>query len=188
MYEQIQRACESLRRQGFDSIDTGLVLGTGLGALPPAFSVQHTVGFDAIDGFRPASAPGHSGTLSVGEWHGRRVLILQGRFHLYEGLSAAEVVRPVYVLRALGARSLIVTNAAGGLNPAFAPAELMLITDHLNFTGVNPLSGVDDERLGPRFPDLSRAYAPALRRRALEAAAAAGIALRQGIYAAVHGP
>ncbi len=188
MYEQIQRACASLRRHDFDNIETGLVLGTGLGALPPAFAAEHTLGFDTVDGFQPASAPGHSGTLSVGDWHGQRVLIMQGRFHLYEGLSAAEVVRPVYVVRALGARSLIVTNAAGALNPAFRPADLMLITDHLNFTGVNPLGGVDDERLGPRFPDLSRAYAPALRERALTTAAAAGIALHQGVYAAVHGP
>jgi purine-nucleoside phosphorylase len=113
---------------------------------------------------------------------------MQGRLHLYEGFSAQDVALPVYVLQALGARHLIVTNAAGALSPDFAPGEVMLIEDHLNLTGTTPLCGANDDALGLRFPDLSRAYDPDLRARAVAAAAAAGLTLHRGIYAGVPGP
>lgn len=131
---------------------------------------------------------GHAGRLVAGYWAGKAVLVFQGRWHYYEGYSLAQVVFPVRVLAALGGQILIVTNAAGALRADWQPGELMLIADHLNFLGENPLRGPHEPRFGPRFPDLTNAYDEGLRRLAREVAAEAGIGLREGVYAAVSGP
>ena len=167
-----------------DAVSVGLILGSGLGALADAVEDAVAHPYAAIDGFPVAGAPGHAGRLVIGTLFGRRAALMQGRMHLYEGWSAQDVALPVYLLKALGARRLIVTNAAGALNPTLSPGEVMLIEDHLNFTGANPLTGPNDDRLGVRFPDLSRAYDPGLRAAAL----ATEVPLRRGIYAGVAGP
>lgn len=169
-------------------VETALILGSGLGDLARSVTDATTIPYAEITGFPTSTAPGHAGQLILGTLHGTRVALMRGRLHLYEGWSARDIALPVYLLGALGARRLIVTNAAGALNAEYAPGEVMLIEDHLNFTGANPLTGPNDDDLGPRFPDLSRAYDPALRAAARAAAAAAGIPLRQGIYAGIAGP
>jgi purine-nucleoside phosphorylase len=169
-------------------VELAVILGSGLGGLADAVEDPATVPYAEIDGFPVSTAPGHAGRLVAGRLFGRRALLLQGRLHLYEGRSAAEVALPVYLARGLGARTLVVTNAAGGLAPDFAPGDVMLIEDHLNFTGANPLTGANDPALGPRFPDLSAVWDPELRTLALAAAERAGVPLRRGIYAGVAGP
>lgn len=168
--------------------EVALILGSGLGDLAEAVEDAAAVPYAEIEGFPVSTAPGHAGRLVAGRLHGRRVVMMQGRLHLYEGWAPQDIALAVHLLKALGARRLIVTNAAGALNPDFAPGEVMLIEDHLNFTGLNPLTGPNDDRLGLRFPDLSRAYDPGLRAAALAAAGAAGVKLQRGIYVGVAGP
>lgn len=187
-WERIGRASASVRAVCAWDVEIGLVLGSGLGDMPGRFDVEAAIAYSDIDDFPGVTAPGHQGNLLLGTLHGRRIAVFQGRLHLYEGYSAGDVTLPVYLLRSLGARYLIVTNAAGALNPALQPGEPMLIVDHLNFTGKNPLTGLNDEQLGDRFPDMSRAYAPALRTLAIDAAQTLGETLHSGIYAAVTGP
>ena len=167
---------------------TALILGSGLGHLAEAVEGAAVVPYAEIAGFPVSTAPGHAGRLVAGQLYGQRVVLMQGRLHLYEGWAAQDIALAVHLLKALGAERLIVTNAAGALSPDFGPGDVMLIEDHLNFTGANPLTGPNDDRLGLRFPDLSRAYDPRLRAAALQAAEDAGINLRRGIYAGVAGP
>ncbi len=168
--------------------EVALILGSGLGHLAEAVEGARAVPYAEIAGFPVSTAPGHAGRLVAGRLHGRRVVLMQGRLHLYEGWAPQDIALAVHLLKALGAGRLVVTNAAGALNPAFMPGDVMLIEDHLNFTGMNPLTGPNDDRLGLRFPDLSRAYDPELRALALRAAEAGGLSLRRGIYAGVAGP
>ena len=167
---------------------TALILGSGLGHLAEAVEGAAVVPYAEIAGFPVSTAPGHAGRLVAGQLYGQRVVLMQGRLHLYEGWAAQDIALAVHLLKALGAERLIVTNAAGALSPDFGPGDVMLIEDHLNFTGANPLTGPNDDRLGLRFPDLSRAYDPGMRAAALQAAKDAGINLRRGIYAGVAGP
>ncbi len=165
-----------------------IVLGSGLGAFADALADSRGVPFSALPGFPTATVQGHKGRLVYGTSGGIPVLALQGRLHGYEGHDAATVAFPARVLSVLGARALVVTNAAGGCNPDFVPGDLMRITDHLNFTGKNPLTGPNEEALGPRFPDLSTAYDARLAT-ALDAAARdSGTPLKSGIYAQMNGP
>lgn len=184
----IAEAARAVRGRSARSVETGVILGSGLGQLAGQVEEAEAVPYGEIPGFPVSTAPGHAGRLVLGRLHGAPVAILQGRHHLYEGFSAAEIALPVHLLRALGAERLIVTNAAGALDPAFAPGDVMLIEDHLNFTGASPLTGANDEALGLRFPDMSRAYDPALRALTLKTAAGQGLPLRRGIYAGVAGP
>lgn len=177
-----------LKRKGFASPDFALILGSGLGGLASRLERPLTADYGEIPGFPRSTVPGHAGRLVQGRLAGKQVLAMQGRSHFYEGRSQGELGRAVAVLRLLGARRLIVTNAAGGLNPAFVPGDLMLITDHINMTGANPLRGANDQSLGPRFPDMSRAYDPGLARLASECAAELGISLHRGVYMALSGP
>ncbi|MFQ6005057.1 MAG: purine-nucleoside phosphorylase [Woeseia sp.] len=186
--ERVGRASASVRAVCTKDVEIALILGSGLADMLTQFAVETTIPYSDIDAFPGVSAPGHQGNLLVGTLNGRRVAAFQGRFHLYEGHSAGGVTLPVYLVRSLGARSLVVTNAAGALNPAFRPGEPMLIADHMNFTGKNPLTGLNDEQLGVRFPDMSQAYSPELRRLAIDAAQTLGETLHTGIYAAVTGP
>ena len=169
---------------------TGLILGTGLGALAAEVRAEHVIAYADIPHFPLNTAPGHAGRLVLGYLGGQPVAVLQGRFHYYEGYSMVEVVRPVRVLKLLGIEQLLLSNAAGGLNPEFQRGDLMLVTDHLNLLPTNPLIGPNISELGARFPDMFTAYDPALLARATRAATALGIAgrVRRGVYAAVPGP
>ena len=187
-FERIQTARDSVLAKNDGRPDIGLVLGTGRGKLPDGLAVLATIPYRDIAGFPVSSAPGHAGNLVLGRLHNRAVAILQGRLHLYEGFSAKEVALPVYLLGALGIRTLLITNAAGALNAGYRPGEVMLIEDHINFTGHNPLVGDNDERLGLRFPDMSDAYASELRNLATTVAAEIPIAIQSGTYAGVLGP
>lgn len=168
--------------------EVGIVLGTGLGGLASAMTVETTVEYGAIPGFPLSTVESHSGRLLLGHLGDRPVVAMQGRFHRYEGYSLQQVTFPVRVLHALGARTLVVSNACGGMHPLWAPGDLMLIADHINLLGDNPLIGPHDPALGARFPDMSAAYDPAPRALAHEVARARGITLREGTYVAVQGP
>jgi len=187
LLEKIEEAAGFLARR-IDGAAIGLILGSGLGDLVHKIENAKEVPYAAIPHFPVATVAGHGNRLVGGTLGGRNVIAMQGRFHYYEGYSLAEVTFPIRVMRRLGVNTLIVTNAAGGINPAFHPGDLMLITDHINFLGLNPLRGENLSELGPRFPDMTEAYNGALARLAKEKARSLGIPLRQGVYAWVGGP
>ena len=166
----------------------GIVLGSGLGELAEAAADAVAIPFEALPGWPPATAPGHAGRLLLGHLDGVPVALLQGRFHLYEGHDPGLVVQPVLLMGLLGARIVVLTNAAGGVNPAFGPGTLMVIADHLNLTGRSPLVGPNADELGPRFPDLTEAWSGRLRRALHAAGAAEGVPLAEGVYAGLLGP
>ncbi|OGR05898.1 MAG: purine-nucleoside phosphorylase [Desulfobacca sp. RBG_16_58_9] len=166
----------------------GIVLGTGQSLWDSRLEGGECLPYEALPHFPPATSPSHHGRLCWGRLAGRQVMVCQGRFHAYEGYSMGQVTFPVRVMATLGVKTLVLTNAAGGLNPHFRPGELMLICDHINFMGDNPLVGPNLEAWGPRFPDLSRVYDLALRELAAEVARRQGTVLRQGVYVAVKGP
>ena len=166
----------------------GIILGSGLGGLVEAMKVEAAAPFDQVPGFPPSTVEGHHGRLMFGRIEDVPVTVMQGRVHLYEGYPAAAVVFPIRVLVRLGARTMVVTNASGSVNPDFTAREIMLISDHLNLTGVNPLVGPNDLALGPRFPDMSEAYDLELRQTAREVAHELSIPLREGVYAGLLGP
>ncbi len=166
----------------------GLILGSGLGTFAESFGESTVIPFSSLPNFPSSTVPGHQGSLVIGSVDGVPAVALQGRIHLYEGYSISEVVFPARVIACLGIRRLIVTNAAGGINTGFMPGDLMLITDHINLMGANPLTGANLNELGPRFPDMSQAYDSAMREVALEVARAKGITLRQGVYIGLAGP
>jgi purine-nucleoside phosphorylase len=166
----------------------GVVLGSGLGGFADAVEDALSIGYDEIPGWPPATALGHEGTLVLGTVGGIPVAVMRGRAHLYEGLPPARVVFGVRVLGRLGARALVLTNACGAIDTSLEPGQLVLVSDHLNLQGTSPLVGANDDELGPRFPDMSDAYDPALRAAAREAGARIGLELREGVYAAWLGP
>ena len=184
----IDAAVRAIRTRTTATPDIGLVLGTGLGALARQIQTPTVIPYADIPGFPAATVESHEGRLLVGTLAGRSVVAMQGRFHRYEGYSLQQVTFPVRVLRALGAEILIVSNACGGMHPLWAPGELMLIADHINLLGDNPLVGPNDDTLGPRFPDMSMPYDPSLRALARAVAAERKILLREGVYIAVAGP
>ncbi|MDN2566662.1 purine-nucleoside phosphorylase [Aquibium sp. A9E412] len=186
--QRLEAALAAVRKTTDRTPDTALILGSGLGQLADAVADPVAVGYEEIAGFPVSTAPGHAGRLVFGRLHGREAVLMQGRFHLYEGWAPRDIALAVYLLQRLGARRLIVTNAAGALNESYGPGEVMAIADHMNFTGSDPLTGANDEAIGPRFPDLSRAYDPALRALVRAAAERAGQPLQEGIYAGVAGP
>ena len=185
---QVAEAADHLR--SFVSAETriGLILGTGLGRLADEIEVEHALDYDAIPHFPVSTVESHHGRLLVGPLGGVPVVAMQGRFHLYEGYTAQEVTFPVRVLRALGVETLLISNAAGGMHPLFRRGDLMLLTDHINLQGANPLTGPNADEWGPRFPDMSEPYDRALRDVAERAALARAIKLQQGVYVAVVGP
>ena len=187
-HEQIALAAQAVRER-FDGRPTvGVILGTGLGALAREIELDVAISYGDIPGFPLSTVESHEGRLLCGSLGGKTVVAMQGRFHLYEGYSAQQVTLPVRVLRALGADTLIVSNACGGMNPLWDPGDLMLIADHINLLGDNPLIGPNDERLGPRFPDMSQPYDARLRELARDVALREKILLREGVYVAVPGP
>jgi purine-nucleoside phosphorylase len=168
--------------------EIGIVLGSGLGGLADALVDPVAIPFEDLPGWPPATAPGHAGRLLLGELGGRVVVMLQGRFHLYEGNDPGLVIQPVLLFKRLGARVVVLTNAAGGLDPTFGPGTLMVMRDHINLTGRSPLMGPNADSLGPRFPDLTDAWSPRLRERLHAAALAEGVPLAEGIYVGLTGP
>ncbi|SHK11271.1 purine-nucleoside phosphorylase [Rhodothermus profundi] len=166
----------------------GIILGTGLGELAREIEAEMTLPYDEIPHFPLSTVESHHGRLIVGHLSGVPVYALQGRFHLYEGYTPRQVTFPVRVLATLGIDTLLISNAAGGMNPLFRRGDLMLITDHINLQGHNPLVGPNIDEWGPRFPDMSEPYDPELRRLAEEKALELGIKLQQGVYVAVLGP
>ena len=186
--QQIEEAAAFLRQALGPRPVCGIVLGTGAGGLGNYLDDALTIPYGAIPNFPRSSAPGHAGQLKYGSLAGRPVLIFQGRFHAYEGYSLMQVTFPVRLLSALGVNILILTNAAGGLQPFFQSGDLMLIRDHINLLGDNPLVGENLEIWGPRFPDMCQVYDPELGSLALDTALKNGIRLREGVYVAVKGP
>jgi|CXWL01.1.fsa_nt_gi purine-nucleoside phosphorylase len=185
------QAADFIRRRTRHKPTIGLVLGSGLGGLADSVEEADTIPSADVPHWPHSTVPGHAGRLVVGKIEGQTVLAQQGRAHFYEGHSMAAVTLPVRVMRALGIQTLIVTNAAGGINQNFQAGDLMLITDHLNFigmAGLSPLRGPNDDSLGPRFPDMKDAYDPGLRAVALRAAEEAGFQLQQGVYVCLAGP
>ncbi|HKF85042.1 MAG TPA: purine-nucleoside phosphorylase [Candidatus Limnocylindrales bacterium] len=166
----------------------GIVLGSGLGSLADDVAGPVSIPFAELPGWPAATAPGHAGRLLLGTLAGVPVTALQGRFHLYEGNDPGLVVQPVLLFRRLGAELVILTNAAGGVNPDYGPGTLMVISDHLNLTGRTPLLGGNADELGPRFPDLTDVWGPQLRGRLHEAATTEGVELEEGVYAGLLGP
>ena len=189
--EQYEMAADSIKQRSGCEPKVGLILGSGLNALAEAVRDADVIAYPDIPHFPKPTVEGHVGRLVMGTLEDTQVMIMQGRVHFYEGYPMSQVVFPVRVMQIMGIETLIVTNAAGGLDPAFQPGDLMLITDHLNLVGMggsNPLFGPNDPTLGPRFPDMSQAYDPELGRIALEIAQQHDIPLRQGIYAGLAGP
>jgi len=185
---QVEEAAAYIRERTQLRPRLGIILGTGLGELAREIEAETTLPYDNIPHFPLSTVESHHGRLIVGHLSGVPVYALQGRFHLYEGYTPRQVTFPVRVLATLGIDTLFISNAAGGMNPLFRRGDLMLITDHINLQGQNPLVGPNVDDWGPRFPDMSEPYDPELRRLAEEKALALGIKLQQGVYVAVLGP
>ncbi|WP_042162634.1 purine-nucleoside phosphorylase [Paenibacillus gorillae] len=168
--------------------EIGLIMGSGLGVLGDHLEDAVVIPYESIPYFPVSTVEGHAGELLVGSLSGRPVVLMRGRFHMYEGYGPELTAFPVRVMKSLGAKALLVTNAAGGVNTSFEPGDLMVISDHLNLTGKNPLVGPNDDELGVRFPDMSEAYSKRLRAVAREIAVTQGLTLREGVYAGLLGP
>jgi purine-nucleoside phosphorylase len=186
--ETVNAAAEVVRARFARAPDVAIVLGTGLGGLAREIVVEATVEYADIPGFPVSTVESHAGRLLCGTLGGQTVVAMQGRFHRYEGYSLQQVTFPIRVLRALGAETLVVSNACGGMREEWAPGDLMLIADHINLLGDNPLIGENDDRLGARFPDMSAPYDEALRVLAHAVAHEQGTVLHDGVYVAVTGP
>src|SRR5579875_690325 len=188
LYEQIQEAKAAVQAHWKDRPQVGIILGTGLGGLVEEIETEVTLDYGDIPHFPEPTAPGHAGRLVCGRLAGKSVVAMEGRFHFYEGYSLQQITLPVRVLKALGCDTLLVSNACGGMNPQFAKGDLMIIEDHINLLGANPLIGKNDERLGPRFPDMCYPYDRKLLALARRIALEEKIVLHQGVFVAVPGP
>ncbi|MBU9724035.1 MULTISPECIES: purine-nucleoside phosphorylase [Bacillaceae] len=185
---EIIKIAELIRKKSQFQPKIGLILGSGLGVLGDEIEDSVKIPYSDIEGFPTSTVAGHKGQLVIGNLNGQQVIAMQGRFHYYEGYSMEQVTLPVRVMKELGVSQLIVTNAAGGVNESFEPGDLMLINDHLNLTGTNPLIGPNDESLGVRFPDMSKAYSPTLLELAKKTAEQLDIQVKEGVYAGNPGP
>lgn len=188
LLEKIKIAANYIRNIDNSKIDAAIILGTGLGSLAGDIENKKTIKYKDIPEFPVSTVAGHAGELIIGDLMGKRVLALNGRFHYYEGYSMEVVTFPMRVIKALGIEKVLVSNAAGGMNPGFHAGDLMIITDHINLMGANPLIGKNYEELGPRFPDMSNAYDKEFVELALEASKKLNIEVQTGVYAAVSGP
>ncbi len=188
LFDRVETAARVVRKRTSLKPDAGIILGTGLGGLADEIEIDTTIPYQEIPGFPLSTVETHAGRLLLGRLANRPVVAMQGRFHRYEGYGLADVTFPVRVMRALGAGTLFVSNACGGMNPLWGPGDLVLLSDHINLLGDNPLVGSNDDRLGPRFPDMSAPYDLDLRALARSAALELGIVLREGVYVAVPGP
>jgi purine-nucleoside phosphorylase len=188
LFDRIQEAAAAVRQWWAGRPQIGIILGTGLGHFAEEISDRVEVRYEEIPHFPRSTAPSHKGQLVCGTLAGKTVVAMEGRFHLYEGYTAEQVTFPVRVMRALGCEVLIVTNACGGMNPQYQSGDIMLIEDHINLLGANPLIGPNDDRLGVRFPDMCYAYDRELLQVAKRAAIDEKIAVQQGVFVAVSGP
>ena len=188
LFERIHQAAAAVRGRAPFTPELAIVLGTGLGGLAREIETTAAIPYQEIPGFPLSTVESHAGRLLLGTLRGRRVVAMQGRFHRYEGYSLQQVTFPIRVMHALGAHTLLATNVSGGMHPLWGPGELVLIADHINLLGDNPLIGRNDDRLGPRFPDMSEPYDPGLRALARKLALSQGVTLREGVYVAVPGP
>lgn len=188
MTQRILAAAEYIRSQLSASPETALVLGSGLGDYADTLENPVRIPYSRIPGFPVPTVPGHAGAMVFGRRAGKYVAVLQGRIHFYEGLPLQELTLPIRVLAALGVKTLVLTNACGGVSLSFRPGDLMLIADHINLSGANPLVGPNLDAFGPRFPDMSDLYTASLRRAIREIAEADGIGLQEGVYAMYSGP
>ncbi len=184
----IEQAAQFLKEKFPTSPQIGLILGSGLGVLADEIEQAIKISYSDIPNFPVSTVEGHAGQLVYGQLEGATVVVMQGRFHYYEGYSFDKVTFPVRVMKALGVEQLIVTNAAGGVNESFEPGDLMIISDHINNMGGNPLIGPNDAALGVRFPDMSEAYSKRLRQLAKDVANEIGLRVREGVYVANTGP
>jgi purine-nucleoside phosphorylase len=188
LFDQIQAACSAIRAQWNRAPHAGIILGTGLGGLVDEIAVEASLDYEAIPHFLKSTVEGHRGRLVCGELAGLPIVAMEGRFHMYEGYSLKQLTLPVRIFRALGAELLIVSNAVGGMNPHYRLGDIMAIDDHINLLGANPLIGINDDRLGPRFPDMSAPYDPQLIDVALQIARRENFAAHRGVFVAVPGP
>lgn len=188
MLHKLDEACQFLSSKFSKSPDFGVVLGSGLGSFVDEMEVETEISYSDIPHFPVSTVEGHSGKLILGKMGGKMVICMAGRFHFYEGYSPDEVVFPVRVMIRLGIKYLLLSNAAGGVNPGFAVGDLMIIRDHISFATKNPLLGKNIPELGPRFPDMSEPYKKSLIRKAQEIAAANQIPVHEGVYFGVTGP
>lgn len=186
--EWVAEAARMIQSQAALAPEVGVVLGTGLGTLVDRLQIDARIPYEAIPHFPTSTVDTHAGELVLGHLAGRPVVALSGRFHFYEGYSLQEVTFPIRVAKALGIHTLVVSNAAGGLNPQFQAGDLMLISDHINFMGDNPLIGPNDDTLGPRFPDMCEPYTRSLLELAESKALEMGIKTQRGVYLACSGP
>lgn len=187
-FDHITEAAQFLLNKVNQKPEIGLILGSGLGVLAEEIEDAVSIPYEDIPYFPISTVEGHAGELVIGSLSGKRVAAMKGRFHFYEGYTFEQVTFPVRVMKSLGINTIIVTNAAGGVNEEFEPGDLMLISDHINLMGGNPLIGKNDNRLGVRFPDMSEAYKRELRELAKAAAARVGISVKEGVYAGNTGP
>ncbi len=185
---QIAEAADAVRRHCSRSPRVGIILGTGLGSVAEQIDAETVIDYEVIPHFPRSTAVGHAGQLACGMLQGMPVVAMDGRFHAYEGYSYRQITFPVRVMKAMGAELLIVSNACGGMNPQYAQGDVMVIEDHINLMSGNPLIGVNDDDLGPRFPDMCRPYDPLLIDRALQIARRENFAAHKGVYVAVTGP
>ena len=188
IYDQMQQAVGTIQSQWGVKPVAGVVLGTGLGSLVEEIEVQVTLDYDEIPNFPKSTAVSHRGRLVCGRLHGVPIMAMEGRFHLYEGYSLKQITLPVRVMKAMGAELLIVSNACGGLNQYYRCGDIMVIDDHINLMGVNPLIGINDDRLGPRFPDMSEPYDRKLVETTMQVARQLDLQVHRGVFVAVSGP
>jgi len=184
----IEEAAAFIRKTTDIRPEIGLILGSGLGVLGDELEDAVTIPYEDIPHFPVSTVEGHAGELLIGKLQGRNVVLMRGRFHMYEGYEPERTAFPVRVMKALGVNTLLVTNAAGGVNLGYKPGNLMLIADHINLTGRNPLIGPNDNALGVRFPDMSEAYSSRLRKVAKDTAAELGFSVQEGVYVGLLGP
>ncbi|MFJ7847513.1 purine-nucleoside phosphorylase [Peribacillus sp. NPDC097224] len=188
MFNSIETAAEFIKNKVDGTPDIGLILGSGLGVLADEIENPIIIPYHEIPEFPVSTVEGHAGQLVIGNLSGKQVVAMQGRFHFYEGYSMEKVTFPVRVMKLLGVETLIVTNAAGSVNESYAPGDLMIITDHINLMGTNPLIGANEDRFGPRFPDMSEAYNKELRAKAKTIASTLGLDVKEGVYIGNSGP
>lgn len=188
MFEKIQESVEFINSKTNVKPKIGLILGSGLGVLGDEIENSVKIKYDEIPNFPVSTVEGHAGCLVIGQLEGKEVVAMQGRFHYYEGYSQKEITFPVRVMKALGVETIIVTNAAGGANKSFKPGDLMVINDHINLSGSNPLMGRNEDQLGVRFPDMSTAYTPKYVDLVKECAKELNMSLQEGVYAYFSGP
>ena len=187
-YDKVKETADYIRKKLSEIPKTAIILGSGLGGLVDFMEEKTVIPYKEIPNFPKSSVAGHAGNFVVGKIEGKLVAAMQGRFHYYEGFTARELCYPLYVMKLLGIENLIVTNAAGGVNRDFKPGDLMIIDNYINFIRVNPLIGDNDDRFGPRFPDMSEPYSPVLLEKAEKAAEKLGIDYKRGVYALFNGP